>query len=221
MQEQKVGKGWVSGSDTSDPVAVAACQYHYVYPPRRSLQYLTKPRHHPPSHHMTNLKRVSASPTLTHRPSRWCNPALRSLLLQSSTVSFTPRPTPARRSPHGPYLLARQLAQSGDAETALCHAGNSSDLYCRDTMHPGKSMSPRACNKRLSIESHGRFSRREGTRTGNRWRFSSRLHLEYGRRILGTIRGIAAWREADSGFFAIGGSFCHGQLVRTVRKGPL
>lgn len=132
--------------------------------PSISHRALPLPRPPPPSHHMTNPSRASTCPT-AHTP-----PPPIEVVQPSPTVTapaviqpliipppLPPPSVPLRLSdrPTDPLLRAHaSLPKAMAPEPALCHAGNSPDLYRRDTMQPagGKARAPGACNKRLSLE---------------------------------------------------------------------
>lgn len=126
----------------TEPSPSPALNLHHITSHDQSLKGIYMPnRAHTPTSHRGGAtqphRRRSSSHSAPHPPPP-----------PSVPLRLSDRPTdPLRRAHAG-------LPKAVAPEPALCHAGNSPDLYRRDTMQPtgGKARAPGACNKRLSLE---------------------------------------------------------------------
>ncbi len=208
--------------------------------PSISHRALPLPRPQPPSHHMTNPSRASTCPT-AHTP-----PPPIEVVQPSPTVAAPPVIQPLILPPPLPSHSGSQIAPRTPfvAHTPACQKRWRRNQPCAMPAIRQISIAVIPCSPRggklepqghvtsgsLSRRSHGRCSRGEGgllVQVTEGGFVASVCISQYGRRILGMIRGIAAWRWGALGLFGywrVISSRLSNEMARdgwTVGKGPV
>ncbi len=202
---------------------------------------LPLPRPQPPSHHMTNqsLKGIYM-PNRAHTPTSHRGGATQPYRRRSSSHSapHPPPPLPSHSgsqiAPRTPFVAHTPACQKRWRRNQPCAmpAIRQISIAVIPCSPLGGKLEPQGhvTSGSLSRRSHGRFSRGEGgllVQVTEGGFFASVCISQYGRRILGMIRGIAAWRWGALGLFCywrVISSRLSNEMARdgwTVGKGPV